>query len=273
MNRTDMTDTEQAARLVAMGLRGKHVPSRDVVYRDLVHRYEQDEVFAASVDAIAAGLGLCVLDVTGRSGIVLSAQPGSVFEIKMDDYARQAKLRERRDTEKVLHGIAHLAIAALCFPRPDDLANDQYVGRVSVEAVDLVVREACRVLDERATKYSDNADPPADEPELERAWRAYLRRPEVATTKDSRHNSDSTRGMVSRALKWLADRGLLQAVGEETDEVFRATSRYQVHVRQLASQTAFRELLDLGVVPPLSGGGLVVTPVSRDDLTEDMSDV
>lgn len=261
MNRPDVTDTEQAASLVAMGLRGKQVPSRDVTYRGLVHRYQQDEVFAAAVDAIAVGLGLTVLDVTGRSGIVLAAQPGSVFEIKMEDYARQAKLRERRDTEKVLHGIAHLAIAALCFPRPDDLANDQYVGRVSVESVDLVVRETCRVLDERANEDSGNADPPVDEPELERAWRAYLRRPEVAATKDSRHNSDTTRGMVSRALKWLADRGLLQAVGEEADEVFRTTSRYQIHVRQLASQAAFRELLDLGVVPPLTSGGLDVAPV------------
>ncbi|CCH29398.1 hypothetical protein ABZ816_39935 [Actinosynnema sp. NPDC047251] len=257
MNRLDTTDTEQAARLVALGLRRKHVPDRDVTYRELVRRYQYDEVFAASVDAIAVGLGLLVLDVTSRSGIVLAAEPGSVFEIRMEDYARQAKLRERRDTEKVLHGIAHLAVAALCFPRSDDLANDQYVGRVAVDAVDAVVRETCRVLDERATKDSGNADPSIDEPELERAWRAYLRRPEVAATKDSRHNSDTTRGMVSRALKWLADRGLLQAVGEEADEVFRTTSRYQVHVRQLASQAAFRELLNLGVVPPLTTGGLV----------------
>ncbi|WFE54899.1 hypothetical protein [Micromonospora sp. WMMD1155] len=264
MNRPDVTDTEQAARLVGMGLRGKQVPDRDMTYRELVHRYQQDEVFAASVDAIADGLGLTVLDVTKRSGIVLAAQPGSAFEIRMDEYARQAKLRERRDTEKVLHGIAHLAVAALSFPRADDLANDQYVGRVSVESVDLVVRETCRLLDERANRDFSNTDPSADEPELERAWRAYLRRPEVASTKDSRRNSDSTRGMVSRALRWLADRGLLQAVGEEADEVFRTTSRYQIHVRQLASQAAFRELLDLGVVPPTSGSGLNVAAAGED---------
>lgn len=251
-------DAEQAARLVAMGLRGKQVPDRDVVYRELVRRYRQDDVFAALVGAVATGLGLLVLDVTVRSGIVLAAESGSVFEIKMDDYAKQAGRRERRDTEKVLHGIAHLAVAALCFPRADDLANDLYVGRVSVEDVDLVVRETCRVLDERACRESGNTDPMAQEPELERVWRAYLRRPEVAATKDSRRNSDSTRQMVRRALKWLADRGLLQAVGEDNDEVFRTTARYQVHVRQLASQAAFQELLALGIVPPIAAGALVV---------------
>ncbi|WP_116047018.1 hypothetical protein [Amycolatopsis palatopharyngis] len=248
-------DQEQPARLIALGLRRKHVPARDVAYRELVRRYCQDDVFAAAVDSTAAGLGLVVLDVTEVSGIVLAAQPGSAFEMKMDDYARQAKLRDRRDTEKILHGIAHLAVAALCFPRADDLANNQYVGRVKVEDVDLVVRETCRVLDDRASRDAANNDPFSNEPELERAWRAYLRRPEVAATKDSRLNSDTTRGMVSRALRWLADRGLLQAVGEEADEVFRTTNRYQIHVRELASQAAFNELLAFGVVPPLAAGG------------------
>jgi hypothetical protein len=262
VNTLDITDAEQAARLVSLGLRGRQVPSRDAAYRSLVDRYQRDDVFAAAVDVIATGLGLVVLDVTAVSGIVLAAQPGSVFEIKMDDYARQAKLRERRDTEKVLHGIAHLAIAALAFPRPDDLANDQYVGRVSVESVDLVVRETCRVLKERTMAETDNTDPSAEAPELEQAWRAYEKRHEVASTKDNRNNSDSTRGMVRRALRWLAERGLMQAVGEESDETFRPTSRYQIHVRQLASQAAFRELLDLGVVPRIAVDRATTAPVA-----------
>ena len=256
MNELDLADTEQAARLVALGLRGKLTPTRDPTYRKLVDRCRRDDVFAATVDAVAAGLDLVVLDVTVVSGIVLAARPSSVFEIKMEDYARQAKPRE-----KVLHGIVHLAVAALLFPRPDDLANDQYVGRVTVESVDLVVRETCRVLKERVVAERGNADPSSGAPELEQAWRVYEKRHEVASTKDNRNNSDSTRGMVLRALRWLAERGLVQAVGEESDETFRSTGRYQVHVRELASQAAFRELLDLGVVPRVTVGG--ATPLAR----------
>ena len=258
MNNLDITDAEQAARLVALGLRSRLVPGRDAAYRSLVERYQRDDGFASAVAAVAAGLDLVVLEVTTVSGIVLAAQPGSVFEIKMEDYARQAKPRER-----VLHGIVHLAVAALLFPRPDDLANDQYVGRVTVESVDLVVRETCRVLKERTVAERGNADPSAGTPELEQAWRVYEKRHEVASTKDNRNNSDSTRGMVLRALRWLAERGLVQAVGEESDETFRSTGRYQVHVRQLASQAAFRELLDLGVVPRVGAGHPTTTPVTR----------
>ncbi|WP_221639337.1 hypothetical protein [Nocardia bhagyanarayanae] len=202
------------------------------------------------VAAVAAGLGLVVLEVDQRSGIVLAAEAGSVFELKLEDYA-SPRMPGRRDTERVLHGLAHLAIAALAFPRADDLANDFYPGRVSVELVDTVVRETCRVLEQRAERRGDLSDPGADELELERLWRVYVRRPSVAETKDGRHNADTTRGVVRRALGWLADRGLLQPVGEQSDEVFRTTGRYQILVRQLASQTALDELLALGVVPSL----------------------
>lgn len=248
-------DAEEAARLVALGLRTRQVPARDQTYHALVRRYLQDPAFAQMVRAVAMGLGLTVLEVGQRCGIVLAATSESVFETRMEDYARQARMRERRDTEKLLHGIVHLAVAALSFPRPEDLADDTYVGRISVDQVDAAVRETCRVLEERATRAGGNEDPAVEAPELEQAWRVYARRPETAATRDQRRNADTTHGMVSRALRWLAERGLLVSVGEESDNVYRTTSRYQVQARELAAQAAFRELLALGVVPPLDGDG------------------
>src|SRR6266496_2761235 len=127
-----MEDVVNGARLLAFGMRPKLIPSRELT------------------EAIAEGLGLTVLAVSSRTGVVLGPGEGSVFEQKFDDYARRAVLGERRDLERVLHGIAHLAIAALAFPRPDDLATDTYVGRVSVEQADSVVREACTMLAAKA---------------------------------------------------------------------------------------------------------------------------
>ena len=84
-----------------------------------------------------------------------------------------------------MHGLAHLAVAALAFPRADDLADDTYVGRVSVDQVDGAVREACRTLSERVAGTAE-ADPVSDAPQLEEVWRAWLRRPEATATKDGR---------------------------------------------------------------------------------------
>ncbi len=257
------TDAEDAARLIAFGLRPKQLPGRDTEYRELVRRYTQDDVFAGLATAVATGFGLTVVDVSARSGVVLVATPGSVFETKMDDYARHISTKERRDTQKVLHGIAHLAIAALGFPRADDLADDTYLGRVSVEQIDLVVRETCRLLDERAARADEDTDGTVEDGELERAWRAYQRRPAVASTKDNRANPDTTRQIVRRALKYLAERGLLHPVGEELDEVYRTTHRYQVHVRELASHAALKELIELGAVPRMTGATLTSQPADQ----------
>ncbi|RSM80323.1 hypothetical protein DL991_11185 [Amycolatopsis sp. WAC 01375] len=236
-------------------MRPKQLPSRDVVYGDLVRRYGEDRAFKQLTHAVAAGLGLMVLEVNLQAGAVLAATDESVFEIKMDSYARQSKIRERRETEKVLHGLVHLATAALGYPRPDDLANDTYIGRVSVEQVDAMVREACRILDERAAAAEANNDPLADAPELEQAWRAYARRPAAAATKDGRLASDTTRGMVARALRFLADQGFLVQVSGEQGGTYRTTPRYQVQVRELAADATFDDLLELNVVSVANGGG------------------
>lgn len=247
-------DAEAAAQLVALGMRPKLLPSRDALYANLVNRYREDDVYKDLVHRVAAGLGLVVLAVNAQSGAVLAATEESVFEIKMDEYARRTALQNRQ-ADKVLHGLAHLAVAALAFPRPDDLGNDAYVGRVSVEQVDAAVREACRVLEERTNGGgSVNSDPESEAPELERVWRMYLRRPETAATKDGRVASGTTRGIVARALRFLADQGFLVAVGADSG-TYRTTPRYQVQVRELAAQRTFDELLELGVLPAAPAEG------------------
>jgi len=245
-------DVESAARLVAHGMRPKALPARDPAYADLVRRYREDDAFADTVQRVASGLGLVVLAVGPASGLVLAAVEDSAFEIRMDEYARRTVLANRQ-ADKVMHGLAHLAVAALAFPRADDLADDTYVGRVSVDQVDGAVREACRTLSERVAGTAE-ADPVSDAPQLEEVWRAWLRRPEATATKDGRAGEATTRGIVGKALRFLADQGFLVPVGP--DGVYRTTPRYQVQVRELAAQRTFDELLALGVLPAAGADSL-----------------
>jgi hypothetical protein len=240
---------------VAFGMRPKLLVSRDLSYGELVKRFIADAVFQEKVEAVAEGLGLTVLAVSARTGIVLGPTADSVFEQKFDDYARRASLGERGAVERVLHGLAHLAIAAIAFPRPDDLASDTYVGRVSVEQADSVVREACDVLATRAAAAEEAADPLEEAPQLERVWRVYLRRPAATLTKDGRAAPSTTRGIIARALRFLADQGFLVKMSDEQDGTYRTTPRYQVQVRELAAQRAFDELLALQVVPVADPAG------------------
>ncbi len=157
-------DAADAARLVAFGLQPKLLPARDQEYADLLRRYREDPPFARLADAVGRR------PRTGRPGgvpargMAVTAAEDSVFAVRMGDYARRAATDSG---DRFLHGLAHLAVAAMAYPRPEDLADDGYIGRVTVNGVDAFVRQACRRLEERRRSRARTPT----RPPTRRVWR------------------------------------------------------------------------------------------------------
>ncbi|MFJ4603296.1 hypothetical protein [Streptomyces griseoluteus] len=256
-------DAADAARLVAFGLQPKLQPARDQEYTELLRRYREDGAFARLADAVATGLGLVVLEVSARAGMAVTAAEDSVFAVRMGDYARRTTADS---ADRFLHGLAHLAVAALAFPRPEDLADDSYIGRVTVNGVDAFVRQACRRLEERAEQSGENTDPVSDAPGLEAAWRIWARRSATGATKDARRPAASTTGIVAKALGFLTESGFLQRTGDDHGGTYRTTARYQLQVRDMAGGAALSELLELGVVTETGGTATLLPAEDTDDL-------
>ncbi|WP_432096691.1 hypothetical protein [Streptomyces sp. bgisy100] len=256
-------DAADAARLVAFGLQPKLQPARDADYTELLRRHRDDPAFARLADAVATGLGLVVLEVSTRAGMAVAAAEDSVFAVRMGDYARRAS---SDSADRFLHGLAHLAVAAMAFPRPEDLADDGYIGRITVNGVEAFVRQACRRLEERADEQGENTDPTSGAPGLEAAWRVYARRSATGATKDARRLAGSTTGIVGKAVAFLTDSGFLQRTGDDAGGAYRTTARYQLQVRDLAGGAAMAELLELGVVPLSDGTATLLPPDDTDDL-------
>ncbi|MFD9613215.1 hypothetical protein ACFWWS_28065 [Streptomyces sp. NPDC059083] len=256
-------DAADAARLVSFGLQPKLLPARDAEYTELLRRYREDPAFARLADAVATGLGLVVLEVSPRAGMAVTAGEDSVFAVRMGDYARRASTDS---ADRFLHGLAHLAVAAMAFPRPEDLADDAYIGRLTVNGVDAFVRQACLRLEQRADEQGENTDPASDAPGLEAAWRTYARRSATGATKDARRLAGSTTGIVGKAAAFLTDSGFLQRTGDEGGGSYRTTARYQLQVRDMAGSAAMAELLELGVVPVSDGSATLLPPPEGDDL-------
>jgi hypothetical protein len=254
-------DAADAARLVSFGLQPRLAPSRDTEYTELLRRYREDPAFARVTDAVATGLGLVVLEVSPRAGMAVTAAEDSVFAVRMGDYARRA---QADSADRFLHGLAHLAVAALAFPRPEDLADDGYIGRVTVNGVDAFVRQACRRLEEGAEETGENTDPASDAPGLEAAWRVYARRSATGATKDARRLAGSTTGIVGKAVAFLAESGFLQRTGDDAGGTYRTTARYQLQVRDMAGSAALGELAELGVVPVTDGTATLLPPPDPD---------
>lgn len=259
---TAMEKVTSASRLLAFGWRPKLTPARDDDYRTLLRLYQADPAMQEALLAVAAGLGVTVLEVSERAGVVLGGDDDSVFAVRMTEYARRTG-SEQRAADRVLHGLAHLGAAAMAFPRPADLADETYVGRVSVERVDAFIREAARRLEEQAKATGEETDPPASRPMLETAWRAYSRRNATGDTKDGRRLAASTQGMVAKALAYLADQGFLTKQSDDEGSTYRTTPRYQVQVRELAETAAYEELLALGVSTITDGTGSVYVVPSQ----------
>ncbi len=260
-------DAADAARLVSFGLQPKLLPARDAEYAELIRRHREDPAFGRLADAVAAGLGLVVLEVSPRAGMAVAAAEDSVFAVRLGDYSRRAA---SDSTDRFLHGLAHLAVAAMAFPRPADLADDSYVGRITVNGVDAYVRQACRRLEERAEQEGENTDPASDAPGLEPAWRVYTRRSATGATKDARRLAGSTTGIIGKAVAFLVDSGFLQRTGDDAGGTYRTTARYQLQVRDLAGSAAMAELLELGVVPVGDGTATLLPPDTGDlDLAAD----
>jgi hypothetical protein len=195
--------------------------------------------------------------------MAVTAAEDSVFAVRMGDYARRTSADSG---DRFLHGLAHLAVAALAFPRPEDLADDGYIGRVTVNGVDAFVRQACRRLEERAEEQGENTDPATDAPGLEAAWRIWARRSATGATKDARRLAGSTTGIVGKAVAFLTDSGFLQRTGDDNGGTYRTTARYQLQVRDMAGAAAMAELLELGVVTVTDGTATLLPAEDTDDL-------
>lgn len=232
---------EDAGRLLAFALNPTLRPAHDDDYADLAGRYRVDPLLRALTDAVAKGLGLIVLDSSDQ-GLVLGAQDGSPFAMKLSDYRANMSLEER-----VCHGLIQLAIAAWCFPTAADLDDpDGAVKKVSASQVTAYLVRLAEALDARAT----DDDVPGATPELEQAWQAVLSRARTKATADGRRAPKTLVAMVAYALERLEKGGLVRRVGDDDGGVWKTLSRYRVQVRELAAHRAFALVLDAGRAAP-----------------------
>jgi hypothetical protein len=232
-----------AGRLVQWGLRPLARPAQEAEYQELIKRYYDDAAFRSTVRELADGLGVHVLDVS-EHGVVLAPQEESIFALKPADFrAGSSKVDDR-----LLDGLAQIAIASAVFPRARDLDEDPDIVRapVTVDEVEAQLRRLCERLSQEARGAPDpNA---ADEHRgVIEAWRVYMQRLDTIETRDSRKATRATRRIIEYSLDRLHEFGCFTHVRHGSEPAWQPTRRYQVMVQQLAGTALFRlvrEVLD-----------------------------
>lgn len=229
---------EDAARLVSFGLRARLRPSQDAAYGELLQRYRGDSALRERVAQVSRGLGLVVLGETDH-GLVLGAQEHGPFAVRLKHYRRSGLSVE----ERLCHGLIQLAIAAWCFPTAQSLEDPDSVAgaRLSARRVVSYLVELCSELSDRSSE-----DPDLGSDEMREAWRAVLARAETRTTPDGRRAAGTLVGMVSHALEFLEQGGLLRRLSDEDGGTWQALGAYRLHVRELAAHDAARLVRQAG---------------------------
>jgi hypothetical protein len=191
--RVALAEVDDAVALVEFTLRRRLAAEADETYQRLRGRYRDEPEFTRLVDRVAGGLGLRVL---GRStfGLAVAPTEGSVFAARTGDYSKNLGVDLR-----VLHGLAHLGIAAYCFPTTAALAQSRVLtlepAKVAAELTDTARRMAEDQPDEV----------PVDSEELREAWRAWLALPPSNTGVHGELKNKSRLSFVEQALAWLTD--------------------------------------------------------------------
>lgn len=233
-------DMAAASRLLAFGFQPGLTPRRNAEYAALVGRCRTDPAFAQLLHAAARGFDLTVIAVDTRAGLVLGATAETQFAVSVADHIG-------KPADRPIAALAHLAIAALAYYRPEDLDDEAHVGRVTVRHVDEMVDQAAQELERRAAEADEDDGIPVAHPDLIQLWRYYQRRNPVALTGDDRAHSKSRHAIIKRVAEYLADNGMLRRAGNENNGTYNTTARYQIQVRELAGQRMLGELASLGV--------------------------
>jgi hypothetical protein len=238
MTTSEDRDAFLAGRLIQWGLRPKAIPFNEPEYRELIDRYIDRPAFRAVVRETADGLGLVVLEANDR-GIFLGTQDNSVFALKPSDFRGGSS----RADDRLLDGLVQVAIAASIFPRQQDLDEDSLEAKppITCREVDDLLRKLCG---EHKQRTSGDPDAAVDDTRrgFHEAWRVYEARPAVRTTGQGSLAANSTQGLIRRHLYQLVDHGCFIASGQEPDERFRPTLRYQILVKQLAATALYRHV-------------------------------
>lgn len=220
-----LDDVTAATTLLAFALRPRRIANAHDTYAELRDRYRNDPAFARIVDAAAAGLELRTIG-TSPFGLVITPEPGSVFAARTGDYHDVGTSVEHR----LLHGLAHLGIAAYCYPTPAALGDPRTV-RIAPAKVETETTEAAQRL---AADAPDDAA--VDSDELRDAWREWLALPPDHRTPTGRLAKHSSRAFyIETALRWLTDQGMLTYDGTQ----WRTTEAYRMHVHDIANDVRF----------------------------------
>jgi hypothetical protein len=228
-----LDDATAAATLLRFVLQGR--PLTDGSDYGLLYRqYRTDATFRELVDAVASGLGLVVLG-SPPTGMVLSPNEGSPFDFRLTDLRPSWTADER-----LVAGLVLLGIAALKYPREEDLDEVGSPKILSIDQVEKFMRDAIKPI------AATEAEVGSIESYAASAAEAYERMPGVLRTeKKGQRKRGCTTKVVADVFDLLAEQKLARPAPRYGKDAYVLTDRFRVQVGTIAGSEALKTMRGL----------------------------
>ncbi|XVJ50104.1 hypothetical protein ACDZ94_26830 (plasmid) [Pseudomonas sp. UBT] len=227
---------QDAATLVYKAMAIHSSPHNDPVYRQLLARCRAERDFAETVQGVAEGMSLIVLDISDRGLVIAPSGKDSRFSIRMSDF--RSKMSEE---QKVAMLLAHLAIGAVFYPTSDFLDDE---GRTPFPATLGIVRDKLLSVAKGLAKNAEGDSYAAEENRS--GWEYMLSLP-VKIPNSERASLSSIEGIITVCLNRMLEYGLVRKEGrEDIDEQtsFTPTHQLRIQLRELTLPTLFKAVVE-----------------------------
>lgn len=222
------TDARDAARLVHFAIDVRAVVGADEEYHELWRRYRIDDTFRQLTDAVCSGFGLSALAAT-EHGLIVIPQDDSVFAMgSLSDFEEGYSPEQR-----LVAGLAHLAIAACAYPRTVDLERPG-VARVKVSQVERLLRDTARTV---------NEDDQERDEDVVAAFEVLAAMP-TRKQGSQRRSRTTSLGVITNAFERLIEHGCARKVtSDSADAEYQLLDRYRLQVGEVAINDAYEALV------------------------------
>jgi len=231
----------KSSRLVYKGLLPKANTEKDSEYKDLLKLCLSDHDFKDSVDAVAEGLMLAVVDISEQGIILTPLSSESRFAMGLSEYRKE--LEGDSDPQDMdakakrgLIALTQVAIAATFFPTAEDLDDDDY----EVLGKSAAIKDMNTVLMNMCDNIVSEEDQELIAPSLKMGAELIKALPE--TLPNAKVPTLKYRyGAITIIAKHLEKSGMLNQQKTSDGEVYFPTYKYQ----QLLKRRSVGRLFDL----------------------------
>lgn len=233
MSNEQLTEVEEASRLVYKGLKPRHRATQDTEYAKLIAKWDASPNFRALVRSVASSMELMIMDVTSTQILLRPHGPQSTFRMSYQN------MRFSKDANRGVLALVFVAVGAAFFRTGNSLTRrDAPLLQMTIPQIVTVFTELCERIAAAAGDQEKRDDTLAEE-----SWRVLLNIERDVNF--SRASFKSREGIVQKVVSILEAQNMLIADKSGKADSYIPTPRLRLQLADVMTNDIFHGCITL----------------------------